>query len=714
MTVRVPDEITGKLPERIKMLSELSYNLWSLQSQTAREMWRIMDYPLWRDTNHNPVAMLLRITPERLEKLSKDPVFLRQYDAVRKLYEQASDRTHHWFAQNYTECANRTIAYFSAEFGFHQSLPIYSGGLGILAGDHCKEASDLGLPLIAIGFMYPQGYFRQKINPATGHQEAVYEHLDYDSAPFHPVLDSEGQRVKVEVSFNGRTLYLHVWKVEVGRVEVYLMDTNLEANDPWDRELSARLYSGDNEMRLRQEIVLGIGGVRLLRKIGRKPAIYHLNEGHCSFAGLELVRELVDEGLTFEEALSRVKKQLLFTTHTPVPAGHDHFSFELMDRYFSSFWPQLNLGREEFLGLGLWKNRFNMTVLALKMAGLSNAVSELNAAVTREMWKDLYPDLAVDDIPIIGITNGIHVKSWLPGELRKVFEEYIDPAWFENQDDPKTWSLVSRIPDNVLWWTHLTLKRKLVSFIRERARYQRLRGEIESEQAIISGALLDPEALTIGFARRFATYKRADMIFSDIKRIKEILLDPNRPVQIIFAGKAHPADNEGKKLIKTIYNIAKDPSFGGRVAFIEDYDIQVARHLVCGVDVWLNTPRRPKEASGTSGMKTAMAGVPNLSILDGWWVEGYVGNNGWGIGEGKTFPTEEEQDEFDARSLYEVLENEVVPLFYDEDSDGIPRKWVQVMKESIRSVTPYFGTRRMLKDYITKMYVPTIRQLLEQ
>ncbi|MCB9418459.1 MAG: alpha-glucan family phosphorylase [Ardenticatenaceae bacterium] len=696
-----------KIPEKINRLPELAYNLWWSWTPEARELFRRLDYPLWRRTQHNPVQMLQEISGEELERAVKDAAFIRQYNKVMLMYDEEMRNGRSWFHTEFPDVTDKTIAYFSFEFGLHNSLPIYSGGLGILSGDHAKEASDLGLPFVGIGFMYPQGYFRQRL-PSHGWQEAVYQQLDPNQAPIQAMTTPDGQPLKISVNLAGRLVYARIWRVQVGRIPLYLMDTDVDDNDPWDRELSARLYSGDSEMRIRQEIMLGIGGVRALRALGINPSAFHMNEGHSGFLLLECIREYVAQGMSFQAAAEKVKAHTIFTTHTPVPAGHDTFSFHMVENYFNGLWDELGISREAFLGLGgheeEWGMAFNMTVMALRMAGQSNGVSKLHGEVSRRMWQEVWPLKSVDDVPICSITNGVHVPTWVSGEMGDVFSKYLGPDWLARHDDPTLWQKLADIPDSELWDVHLDLKRKLMSFLREHVRRRWIDGRNDPTQVLTGGTMLDPESLTIGFARRFATYKRANLIFRDFDRLKTMLLDIHRPVQIVFAGKAHPADDPGKALIQQIYNMAKHNQLGGRIAFIEDYDMHMARYLVQGVDVWLNTPRRPREASGTSGMKATLNGVPNMSIMDGWWVEGYNGANGWAI-NGAEFDSHDEQDEYDAQVIYRLLEEEIVPLYYNRDRDDVPRGWVEVMREAIRSNAPQFSMRRMVKEYTTEMYL---------
>ncbi len=703
--------LSSKIPSRIARLEELAYNFWWSWHREARELFRYLDYPLWSATGHNPVKMLRDVSPERLQELAADPLFLRQYDAVLMVFDADLHNGHLWFPTQYPDLVERPIAYFSAEFGVHQSLPLYSGGLGVLAGDHCKEASDLGVPLVAVGFLYEMGYFRQHLT-SDGWQEAVYPVFDPREAAIREALCQDGSCLYVPVEVGDRTVQLQVWHVQVGRVNLYLMDAHHDLNAPWDRELTARLYGGDQEMRIQQEIVLGIGGLRVLRALRIEPAVFHINEGHAAFLVLERVRELVEAGKSFNEARRIVQATTLFTTHTPVPAGHDVFPFNLIEKYFYSYWPRLGLDREQFWALGAYEGDrpgFNMTVLALRMCGQANGVSRLHGAVSRRMFHPVWPKKPLDEVPISHVTNGVHVPSWVGGPMDRLYRKYLGPDWIERHDIAMLWERIFDIPDEELWAAHLIQKRRMMHMIRERVRQLRVERRLDAEQALSAGMLLDPDALIVGFARRFATYKRATLIFDDVERLRRLLHDPYRPVQFVFAGKAHPADEEGKRLIQHVYNAARDPAMGGRIAFIEDYDLQVARYLVQGVDVWLNTPLPPHEASGTSGQKAAANGVPNLSVLDGWWAEGYNGANGWAIGSAQPYEDAGARDADDVESLYRLFEEEVVPLFYRRDADDMPRGWVRVMKEAIRSAAPIFCTRRMLKEYTERFYVPAAR-----
>ncbi len=700
------------LPERISRLPELALDLWWSWNRPARHLFRTLDYPLWRATAHNPVRMLRLIEPATLARAAADGAFQQAYDVALADLDAARDAGHTWWAQTYPDLGDRAIAYFSAEFALHQSLPIYAGGLGVLAGDHCKEASDLGVPLLGIGFMYPQGYFHQHVS-AEGWQEESYERLSWTDAPIGPALCPDGRSCVVPVPVGDRSVQVAVWCVPLGRVRLFLLDTDLEENAPWDRELSARLYGGDRETRVQQEIILGIGGVRVLEALGLTPAIYHLNEGHAAFAVMQRIRKRLDAGRDFDSALAEVRQTTIFTTHTPVPAGHDAFSYQLVEKHLEGCWGSLGEHRGRFLALGEYDNgggsQFNMTALALRTSGAVNAVSKLHADVTRSMWAPLWK-VRPDEAPVGAVTNGVHVPTWLSADLSGLFDRHLGRDWMDRLDDPALWDRVLDIPDDQLWAIRTALRHHLFAFIREQARGLWTDDRASASRIVAAGSLLDNNTLTIGFARRFTGYKRPSLIFRDPERLARILRAPGRPVQIVFAGKAHPADEPGKHHLQAVYRRALDPAFGGRVAFVEDYDLHVAHFLVQGCDVWLNNPRRPLEASGTSGMKACMNGVPHLSIGDGWWAEGFNGRNGWLI-EGHAPPNDEQAtDDADADALYHLLETEIVPAFYDRDASGLPRRWVRIVKEAIRSVTPAFSARRMVKDYVTRLYVPAIRR----
>ncbi len=701
-----------KIPERISRLDELANSLWWSWHMVGRTVFRTLDYMLWHQSGHNPVQQLYQISREKLEAAAADPAFLSLYDTAIAAFDSEKKDGNSWYNLNHAGAFTGPIAYFSMEFAIHNSLPIYAGGLGVLAGDICKEASDLGIPLVAVGFMYPQGYFRQRIS-ADGWQEEEYQQLDFSKAPVRPILSATGQKCLAEVNLKNHTLHIGAWLVNLGRVNLYLLDTGLDENDTQDRQLSSRLYTGDREHRLQQEILLGIGGVRVLRTLGIQPSVWHANEGHTGFMMLERIREETVKGKPFDQALESVQTSSVFTTHTPVPAGHDVFTNELISPYFENYWPSLGINRQDFLDLGR-KSRstdgnFNMTVLSLKTSGHRNGVSRLHGIVTRRMWCGLWMDCPEDEVPITYVTNGVHLPTWVSLENRQLYEKYLGSDLMERQDDVELWKHIADIPDEELWQTHLILKRKLFHVILERAQLRWARGEASPQQILAMGALLDSDTLTIGFVRRFTEYKRPSLLFRDIERLIKIVNDPFRPVQIIFAGKSHPADTASKILLQRVHTMAKDRIFQGRIAFLEDYDIRLARYLVQGVDVWLNTPRRLQEASGTSGMKAAMNGVLHLSVPDGWWHEGFNGDNGWVIGDDTIKISTEAEDRSDAESLYTLLEEKVVPLYYQLDRSGTPRGWIDMVKKSISSIAPVFSARRMLKEYCEKMYLPAAK-----
>jgi len=702
------------LPERISRLPELAVDLWWSWHPDARAVFRTLDYPLWRTTAHNPVRMLWMVSQPTLERVTRDRAWLALYDAALAELDDARSARDTWWSDRFPELQGQSIAYFSAEFALHQSLPIYAGGLGVLAGDHCKEASDLGVPLIGIGFMYPQGYFHQKIT-GDGWQEETYEKLNWPDVAIEPATTPDGQPLITAVPLGDRTVLVAVWRVRLGRVKLYLLDTDLEENAPWDRSLSARLYGGDRETRVQQEIILGIGGVRALRALGSTPAVYHLNEGHAGFVVLQRIRELVDQGATFESALEEVRRTTVFTTHTPVPAGHDAFNFQLVEKHLAGAWGSLGPHRARFLALGEYDNgggpQFNMTALALRASSGINGVSALHGEVTRDMWVNIWPGKAATELPIGHITNGVHVPTWVSNEMAQIFTQYVAEDWRERHDDHDLWKAVLDVPDDELWRARQALRHYLFSFIRQRARKLWIADRMSAARVQAAGTLLDDDALTIGFARRFTGYKRPDLVFRNPDRLARILNAPGRPVQLVFAGKSHPADDTGKHRLQGVYRYALDPAFGGRIAFVEDYDLHLAHFLVQGCDVWLNNPRKPLEASGTSGMKASMNGVPHLSIGDGWWAEAYNGRNGWLI-DGAVTADENATDDADADALYRLLEEQIVPTFYDRGADLIPHAWLAVVKEAIRTVTPQFSTRRMVKDYTERLYGPAVRQQL--
>ena len=696
------------LPSRIKRLNELSFNLWWVWNPTAMRLFNRIDNFVWERVNHNPIRFLNEIPRSALDVISQDSIYLNIYDKVFKQFDHYMNTTETWFSTNHPENQG-TIAYFSMEFGLHETLPIYSGGLGVLSGDHLKEASDIGLPLVGVGLLYSEGYFSQKISE-DGWQEAINNPIDFDSLPINLVKDASGEEIRIQVSFPDGIVSARIWELRVGRVPLYLMDTNIPDNDPFVRQLTTRLYWSDINLRIMQEVLLGVGGVRVLRALGITPTAWHMNEGHAAFLSIERAREIVASGsMSFTQALQICKKSNIFTTHTPVPAGNDEFPLWLIDKYLSTLWPELKISRDEFVNLAKnqenWGESFSMPILALRNSAARNAVSELHGVVSRKMWNFLWPEKAVEDVPIGYVTNGVHTATWLARRMRVLYDQHLGESWNHRVDDPDFWNNIGLIPNRELWDVRNHLKRKLAFYTQERARRRWVQGGYHPVQVVASGVMLDPYVLTIGFARRFATYKRANLILKDFDRLLEIINNPNRPVQIIFAGKAHPADEPGKMLIQEVYRAVKKAENGGRIVFLEDYDMNIARYLVQGVDVWMNTPRRPNEASGTSGMKAAVNGALNFSVLDGWWREAYNGENGWAIGPDADL-TSSVQDETDLESLYRTLEQEIIPLYYDNrDATDMPTEWVDRIKTSLRTNTPRFSMRRMLKEYTEKYYL---------
>ena len=697
------------LPQRLMGLGEIAENLWWSWHPAARMLFKMLNRQAWKESGHNPDKMLKEIPKEDLESAANNPDYLRHYDVVLSKFRKEIGKKSCDILES-TSDFSRPVAYLSAEYGLHRSLPFYAGGLGFLAGDYIKECSDLGIPLVAIGFMYPEGYVHQVIRE-DGWQESRDEILDREAASISRVLNEDGSQLAVKVPLTEPPIYVGVWKVDVGRVPLYLMDTDMDLNDPWNRGISARLYTGDVEQRLRQEIVLGIGGSEVLEKLGIKHSVIHLNEGHPAFALLERIRDRVQEGMRYDEAVERVRRTSIFTTHTPVPAGHDVFPFHLIEKYFHSYWPSLGLEHDRFLQLGVHPKEpgagFNMTAFALRMSGYKNGVSKRHGEVTRKMWQSLWPELPEDEVPIDDVTNGVHIPTWTEPKMELLFNKYLGPDWLDDHDNPVIWEFIEEIPDEELWKTHYWLKIKLIDAIRYRARQRWTEDRVSPSIVVAGGAMLDPSILTIGFARRFATYKRADLIFQDMERLKKLLNDRWRPIQVVFAGKAHPADDPGKRLLQRIFNAARDPEMGGRIAFVEDYGEQLAQYLVHGVDIWLNNPIPPLEASGTSGMKAALNGVPNLSIMDGWWIEGFNGKNGWAFGHEEVNGS---RDGADAEAIYRLLEEDVLPLYYKISEDGVPHDWVRVMKASIKSNAAKFSARRMVKEYVQKFYAKALKE----
>lgn len=702
------------LPRRISRIGNLPYNLWWMWNPEATRVYTLIDKALWEKVYHNPILFLRNVERSRLNAVTHNRYYLDVYDRVIHNFDEYLKGVKTWYKTAYPRITNGLIGYFSFEFGLHESLPIYAGGLGVLSGDHLKEASDLGLPLVGVGFLYTQGYFSQRITE-DGWQEARNNPLQFENMPVLAINDSDGKPVTITVDMPGRTVSARLWVVQVGRVPLYLLDTNVESNTPNDRQLTARLYSNDVDLRISQELMLGIGGVRALRALGIQPTTWHMNEGHSAFLTLERVREYMSEGLDYTQAATQVRNTSVFTTHTPVPAGNDEFPLWLVDKYFPYYWQNLGMTRDEFVDIArntrTWGgDTYSMPILAMHHANYRNAVSELHMDVSRKMWQFLWPERKVEDVPITHVTNGVHTGTWLARRMRVLFDRYMGTDWLENIDNPDIWDGIDNIPDNEFWLVRRHLKRKLAAYMMERSRNSWLSNTVHPVQIIAGGVLLDPYALTIGFARRFATYKRANLILRNPERLINLLNQPNRPVQIIFAGKAHPADEPGKLLIQEVYRAVKNARNGGRLVFLEDYDINIARYLVQGVDVWLNTPRRPNEASGTSGEKAALNGVLNFSVLDGWWREGYNGRNGWAIGDDTDYEDHNQQDDADANSLYDTLEDEIIPMFYDSRSaDNLPVDWIAREKECIRTLAPQFCTRRMVKEYMDDLYAPAMK-----
>jgi starch phosphorylase len=703
-------DVKPRIPETLQGIKDLSKNLWFVWNHEARELFRRMDPELWNETSRNPVELLCRLTQRRLEDLAGDEGFLAHMARVRLEFdrymsEKADSSVFGKGKQPFL------VAYFTAECGLGDCLPIYSGGLGILSGDHLKSASDLNLPIIGISLAYQKGYFRQYL-VQDGWQMETYPLNQFAFMPMELVRDSKDSPIKVAIQMKEEEVMIQVWQVYVGRTKLFLLDTNVPENSEWARGITAELYGGDREMRICQEIVLGIGGVRMLRALGLEPAVYHMNEGHSGFAAFERVRALREEqGLNFNEALEFVRFTNVFTTHTPVPAGIDTFQANLMRAYLGHYAKALGISFDVLLGFGRQNPRdkdeeFSMAVFALRVSNWNNGVSRLHGRVSRKMWHRIWPHTSKDDLPITYVTNGVHIPSWISEEMARNYDRYLGPRWIEDPDNVKVWERVDMIPDTELWRTKDRARERLVTFTRRRLEKQLIKRGHSDRDVAIAAEVLNSEILTIGFARRFAPYKRADLILRDIGRLERILANERHPVQIIFAGKAHPQDNIGKELIKKLVQTANMESFRRRMAFLEDYDMEIARHMVQGVDVWLNTPRRPLEACGTSGMKSVANGGLHVSVLDGWWDEGYDRRIGWAIGTGEVYEDHEFQDDLESRALYDILETEVIPLFYNRGADGLPRRWLAMMKASLHRLCPMFNTHRTVEEYWDRFYVP--------
>ena len=703
--------VKSQLPKRIGKLYDISNNMWWSWNTEFLRLFKNLDIDLWEKCEKSPIKFLKLVSQDKLEKASKDDVFLKQYDKIVNDFENYMDSKSTYFSKKYPENKDDLIAYFSAEYGLDETMPMYAGGLGILSGDHLKSASDMGIPLVAVGLLYKKGYFHQEID-GQGKQKTVYKDIDLSYLPLKPVKDKNGDDLIITLKMPLKKLSLKAWKVEVGRVNLYLLDSDFDENVEEYRDITTTLYGGDQERRIQQEMCLGMAGVSLLEKLGYNPSVYHMNEGHSAFLTLELIKNIIKtKEISFDLAKDIVTAKTVFTTHTPVPAGNDIFPIELVLKYFDKFWTKLGISKEKFLELGMKpndkeKSTFNMGILALKIAGRKNGVSKLHGAVSRELFSDVWPTIPSNETPIDYVTNGVHTCSWLAPTIKDLYNEYLRPYWQDNIQDDEVWKDIYKIPNDKLWEIHMSRKEKVLKIVKESTtnRLRKANYSYEEIDKIVGG--LDPNILTIGFARRFATYKRATLIFRDLERITKIFNEKNMPVQIIFAGKAHPQDTEGQELIKYIHELSLKPQFKGKVFILENYNIGMSRYLISGVDVWLNNPRRPLEASGTSGQKAAINGVINFSVLDGWWAEGYDQKNGWAIGTNAEYQSNEEQDEEDAKSLYYTLENKIIPLYYAKNEKGYSDKWLDIMKNCIVSNAGRFSTARMLQDYLQKLYIP--------
>ena len=700
---------TSTLPSPLQALERISWNYWWSWSRDGAGCFRELAPAIWEECEHNPRLLLSRVSEYRLAEMANDPVYCERVDKLANNFDEYMNLGQAWSNQGTGLAAERPVAYFCAEFGVHNSLPLYSGGLGILAGDHLKSASDLRLPLVAVGLLYHQGYFRQRLN-REGWQQEVYRETDPEILPLHLVKSDDGSPLLVEVAIRERPVHAQVWRADVGRVHLYLLDTSITENEETDRWVTGHLYGGDRETRIVQEMLLGVGGVRLLRQLNIQPHVYHLNEGHSAFLTIELARELIQSrGLSFADAVPLVRERCAFTTHTPVAAGNDEFAVDLLERSFgSSYEEQLGLSHEEFLGLGRTdpKNAtepFGLTPLALRMSRSTNGVSRKHGEVSRALWQKLWPEKSVDEVPITHVTNGVHAPTWVAPTIRALYEKCVGKDWANQLRQRAGWKQgITQLSDEELWGAHLLLKQRLVAFIRERSFQARVNREEAVEYSEAARTMFDPNALIIGFARRVAGYKRWNLLLKDPERLLKIIGSDERPVQFVFAGKAHPQDSEAKLILQEVSKWKHDARLHNRAVFIDDYDQEIARQLVQSVDVWLNVPRRPLEASGTSGEKVALNGGLNLSILDGWWLEGYDGTNGFAIGNGVKSSGDVDAD--DAESLYRTLEQEVVPLYYDRDSEGLPRKWIWMMKRSIITLGPEFNSDRMVAEYARRIY----------
>lgn len=712
--------VMPKLPKALSRLQELAYNMRFAWDHETVALFRRLDPDLWEAVYHNPVKMLGNISQEKLDNAKNDPAFMANLERVLSSFDEYMAGENTWFDEKHTTDHKPRIAYFSMEFGITECFQNYSGGLGVLSGDHLKSASDLNVPLVGVGLLYQEGYFQQYLN-ADGWQQELYPINDFTNLPIILERDPQGNPLKISVDFPGRKLYAYIWRVQVGRVRLYLLDSNIPDNQrEEDRSLTDQLYGGDRRTRIRQEILMGIGGIRALELLGLRPDICHMNEGHSAFLVLERARIMMQEHhITFHQAKELVAASTVFTVHTPVPAGLERFGFDLIDEHFTDYMRELRLSRQEFIDLGRENmgdyELFSLSVMALKFSYGANGVAALHGDVSREMWQWMYPHVPTHEVPITSITNGVHVQSWTSREMGTLFDRYLDPAWRQMPSRPEIWAAIDNIPDSELWRTHERRRERLVAFCRRKLKEQLIHRGAPKSEIEAADEVLNPDALTIGFARRFATYKRATLIFEDPDRLLRLLNDPERPVQFIFAGKAHPHDQGGKELIRRIIELARQPQFRHGIVFLENYDMNVARYLIQGCDIWLNNPRRPKEASGTSGMKAIYNGCLNLSVLDGWWDEAYSPSVGWAIGNGEEYSETqyEDQDRIESHALYNLLENDIIPRFYTQRRDGLPREWISMVKNSIRDLAAFFSTNRMVQEYTDKFYMPNYQRVLE-
>lgn len=699
------------LPDRISGLAELAMNIAWSWSRNARALFSEINEPLWHQLRHNPLELLRQADPADLRARASDAEYLARYDAVMERLHRKLANGNGWFQDTFVDEARAPIAYFCAEFGLHNSVPIYSGGLGVLAGDHCKAASDLGVPLVGVGLFYRRGYFDQHLR-LDGWQESNDVNFDVGTTPLVPLSGSDGAPWLATVEALGRTVHIGAWRVLVGRVPVYLLDTDYDVNHPDDRSLVSKLYGGGPAHRIRQEWVLGVGGVRVLRALGIAPAAWHANEGHAAFMMIERVREEMLAGASLADATTKVRCSSVFTTHTPVPAGHDFFSFDEVNACAGRGWDGLPVPRDALLRLGERPGEpgiFHMTVAAIRLSTHVNGVSRLHGRVSRELWRDLWPGRPADGVPIGHITNGVHLPTWIAAPIMQLLDEILGPGWHRSSDHPRMWSQVLQLDPARLWAAHVALKQVLSRLIREDARRRFADRWREAAHVVGAGTLLDPEALTLGFARRFATYKRADLLFRDVERLRRLVTNTNRPMQIVFAGKAHPADEPGKAVLQRVFQFTRDPAFEGRVAFLEDYDMHLGHLLVQGVDLWVNLPRVPLEASGTSGMKAGLNGVPQIGTLDGWWHEGYDSRAGWAIPAAPAGANDDAANAHDAEHLYRLLEEQIVPRFYARDAAGVPTAWVEMMRYALCLTGSRFTARRMVQEYTRSYYVPAMK-----